>query len=236
MKIITWNCQGAFRKKAEFIVTHKPDILIIPECEHPDKLKFKSDIQLPSDSVWFGKNPNKGLGVFSYNGYKLKLLDIHNPDFKFVLPLSVSNDKISLTLFAIWSQKPENHDNYTVQVWNAVNYYTDLLEEKNLVLAGDFNSNSIWDKPRRVSNHSNLVEYLKNKNISSAYHFYHKQTQGQEKDKTLFMQRNKDRPYHIDYCFASADLIDRIENVEIGSYDQWTTHSDHSPLSIKFDL
>ena len=30
----------AFRKKADFILTYKPDILIVPECEHPDKLKF----------------------------------------------------------------------------------------------------------------------------------------------------------------------------------------------------
>ena len=39
----------AFRKKADFILTHKPDILIVPECEHPDKLKFNKETPLPSD-------------------------------------------------------------------------------------------------------------------------------------------------------------------------------------------
>ena len=30
MKIITWNCNMAFRKKAALILKHKPDILIVP--------------------------------------------------------------------------------------------------------------------------------------------------------------------------------------------------------------
>ncbi len=37
MKIITWNCNMAFRKKTDFILAHKPDILLVPECEHPGK-------------------------------------------------------------------------------------------------------------------------------------------------------------------------------------------------------
>jgi exonuclease III len=226
----------AFRKKAEFILTEQPDILIVPECENQERLSFGLYTKKPTDIFWYGDNPNKGIGVFSYSDFKIKLLDIHNPDFKYVLPLSVYNDKINLTIFAIWSQKPENHDNYTEQVWNAVHFYSDLLDGENVILAGDFNSNTIWDKPRRVSNHSNLVDYLKSKNILSAYHYFHKQTQGHEKDKTLFMQRKMDRPYHIDYCFASSNLIDKLKNVEVGAYETWTKYSDHKPLAVTIDL
>lgn len=236
MKLITWNCNMAFRKKAEFILAEQPDILIVPECENQERLSFGTYTNLPTDIFWYGDNPYKGIGVFSYNDFKIKLLEIHNPNFKFVLPLSIYNDKINFTIFAIWSQKPEYNDNYTEQVWNAVHFYNDLLDGENVILAGDFNSNSIWDKPRRISNHSNLVEVLKNKNILSAYHYFHKQIQGQEKDKTLFMQRKIDKPYHIDYCFASSNLIEKLTNVEIGTYEAWTKHSDHKPLSITFDL
>ncbi|WP_233550032.1 hypothetical protein [Flavobacterium sp. 120] len=126
MKIISWNCNMAFRKKAEFILKEQPDILIVPECEHPDKLIFKNDIAKPTDLFWFGKNQNKGLGIFSYSDFKIKLLSIHNPEFKYVLPLSVSNNEIELTIFAIWAQKPQNHDCYTEQIWNAVHFYSDL--------------------------------------------------------------------------------------------------------------
>ena len=56
----------AFRKKAEYISGFNPDILVVPECEHPDKLKFKEGTKPPTDAFWFGNNVNKGLGVFSY--------------------------------------------------------------------------------------------------------------------------------------------------------------------------
>ena len=226
----------AFRKKAEFILTEQPDILIVQECENPDKLTFKNEVTKPSNLFWYGRNPNKGIGVFSYSDFKIELLSIHNPDFRYVLPLSVSNDKINLTVFAIWAQKPEKHDCYTEQIWNAVDFYSGLLDNDNVILAGDFNSSSIWDKPNRVYNHSNLVDFLKNKNIKSTYHTFNNEEQGDETSPTLFMHRKLERPYHIDFCFASKNLIDKMKNVEIGDYESWTKHSDHKPLTVKFEL
>ncbi len=226
----------AFRKKAQFILTEEPDILIVPECENQEKLSFGLFTKQPTDIFWHGDNPDKGIGVFSFSDFKIKLLDIHNSEFKYVLPLLVYNDKIKLTIFAIWSQKPESHDNYTIQVWNAVHFYSDMLDNENIILVGDFNSNAIWDKPRRVTNHSNLVDFLKAKNILSTYHHFHKQVQGQEKDSTLFMHRKIDRPYHIDYCFASSNLIDKIINVQVGNYETWTKYSDHIPLAVTLDI
>ncbi|REH00083.1 endonuclease/exonuclease/phosphatase family protein [Flavobacterium aquicola] len=236
MKLITWNCNMAFRKKAEFILKEQPDILIVPECEHPDKLIFKNTIAQPTNQLWFGQNHNKGLGIFSYSDFKIELLSIHNAEFKYVLPLLVSNNKFKVIIFAIWAQKPEKHDCYTEQVWNAIHFYSDLLDNENVILAGDFNSNSIWDKPNRIYNHTNLVGILKNKNIFSTYHTFHNQEQGKETTPTLFMHRKLERPYHIDFCFASKNLIDKMKSVEIGKYENWTKHSDHKPLTVTFEI
>lgn len=225
-----------YRRKADFILTEQPDIIIVPECENQERLLFGLNTKQPTDVFWYGKNPHKGIGVFSYSDFKIKLLDIHNPDFKYVLPLSVYNDKIELTIFAIWAQKPQHHDCYTEQVWNAVHFYSDILDNENVILAGDFNSSSIWDKPNRIYNHTNLVDFLKNKNIQSTYHYFYNQEQGTETNKTLFMHRKANRPYHIDFCFASKNLIDKLKNVEIGAYEIWTEHSDHKPLTVTFDL
>lgn len=237
MKIIAWNCNMCFRRKAEFLQIYQPDIVVVPECEHPDKLKFDSSTPLPTNFCWFGDNKNKGLGVFSYGDYKLRLLNAHNPDFKTILPIAVTNENFNLTLFAVWANNPQDKKfQYVGQIWKAVNYYQKLLKNENVILAGDFNSNSIWDKPRREFDHSKVVEYLEKKKIFSAYHRHHNQKQGGEAHPTWYMYRHADKPYHLDYCFASTNLIDKLRSVEIGSYEQWRILSDHTPIIADFDL
>ena len=237
MKIATWNCNMAFRKKAAFLLAEKPDIVIIPECENPERLNFDSGIQNPTDIFWYGENPNKGLGVFSYNNYKFSLLKNHNPSFKTILPLAVTGGKIDFTLFAIWANNAsEKNSQYIEQVWKAIHYYDGLIKNKATILIGDFNSNSIWDKPRREGNHSAVIKKLEERKIYSVYHHFHKQVQGKEEHPTLYMYRHFDKPYHIDYCFASIDFIHKLENVEVGGYEQWSAYSDHKPVMVTFKL
>jgi len=225
----------AFRKKAVFILTHKPDILIVPECEHPCKLLFKENIPKPTDILWFGENKNKGLGIFSYSDFRFKLLDTHNPEFKMIIPIAVTGGHYDFTLYAIWANNPKDPDgHYIEQVWKAMKHYDKGLTNLNTMLVGDFNSNTIWDRKHRVSNHSNVVKYLEDKGIFSTYHLFHKQLQGKEAHPTLYMYRHQDKPYHIDYCFVSEDLTQRIQSVEIGDYDFWMPYSDHVPLIVEF--
>ena len=54
------------------------------------------------------------------------------------------------------------------------------------------------------------------KNIFSTYHHFHNQVHGKEKDNTLFMYRKIDKPYHIDYIFASREIEKNNTNFEIG--------------------
>jgi exonuclease III len=226
----------AYRKKASMILAYKPDIVIIPECEHPDKLKFEPGIPSPDNLFWFGSNPNKGLGIFSYGNYKFQLNSTHNQHLRTIVPLTVSKDKLQFTLFAIWANNPNDRAfQYIGQVWKAINFYSDLLTNKKTILAGDFNSNTIWDKPKREGNHTKVVEILASKEIYSTYHEFFRQKQGKEKHSTLFMYRHKDKPYHIDYCFASKDFIQRLSKVEIGKHKDWCKQSDHTPLIVTFN-
>jgi exodeoxyribonuclease III len=235
MKIITWNCNMAFRKKAEFILQHKPDILVVPECEHPDKLTFAPDTVLPNDMLWFGSNQNKGLGIFSYSHFRLKSLRNHNTLLKMIVPISVTGPGIKFTLYAIWANNPQDPDGqYVEQVWKAIHHYEKKLTSRRTMLVGDFNSNSIWDRKYRQSNHSSVVQFLQKKGITSCYHQHHNQVQGQEQHPTFYLYRHAGKPYHLDYCFASADMARNIENVEIGGFDYWMRYSDHVPVMVTF--
>jgi exodeoxyribonuclease III len=121
MKVITWNCNMAFRKKASFILVHKPDILIIVECEHPDKLIFPVEIPKSTSSLWFGKNQHKGLAIFSYGNYCFKILDEHNEDFKMIIPIAVTDGNFDFNIFLIWAYNPDDIDGrYITQVWKAI--------------------------------------------------------------------------------------------------------------------
>jgi exodeoxyribonuclease III len=235
MKIITWNCNMAFRKKAHHILIHQPDILVVPECEHPDKLRYTADSCVATCSLWFGTNQNKGLGIFSYNGYRLKLIRIHKPEFRMIVPIRVSNPYTSFTLFAIWANNPKDPDGvYVEQVWKAIRHYHKHLKNKQTILAGDFNSNSIWDRKSREGNHSDVVNFLAQKGIYSTYHLYHGQAQGKEDHATHYLYRHKNKPYHLDYCFASANLAGKLQGVEIGDYEYWSPFSDHVPVIVSF--
>jgi hypothetical protein len=225
----------AFRKKATVILLHKPDILIVPECEHPDKLLLEKDTLTPSDVLWYGTNKNKGIGVFSFGNYRLHLLDIHNPDLKIILPIAVTGGACDFTLFAIWAYNPQDPSyRYIGQVWKAVLYYENLLKNGRVLLAGDFNSNVMWDKLKRKVSHSMLVEKLADLKIFSTYHQHLNLAQGIEEHPTYFMYRHQNKPYHIDYCFASEEFIYKLETVEIGTHEEWANYSDHAPLIVSF--
>lgn len=159
----------AFRKKANFILAYKPDILIVPECEHPDKLLFSVDIPKPTDTLWFGKNNNKGLAIFSYSDYQLTVLDNHNQNLQMIIPIAVKGGHFTFNLFAIWANNPTDRDGqYIEQVWKAVHYHDTLLTDTKTILVGDFNSNKIWDRKHKDSNHSNVVKLLEDKGIFSS--------------------------------------------------------------------
>lgn len=237
MRLITWNCQGAFRKKADLILGLKPDILIVQECEHPDKFTFNPLIPKADATYWHGDNKHKGICIFTYNKYTVELNNNFNPKFRYILPFRVSGHGHSFTIFGIWamSNKENYFERYIGQVWLAINHYQDLLG-KSTILIGDFNSNKIWDAKDRVANHSDVVDNLESHNIKSLYHEHYRVKQGEETDPTFFLQRNIKKPYHIDYCFASVDILEKVKGIEIGKYENWAGYSDHVPMIIDFNL
>jgi len=181
MRLITWNSQGAFRKKADLILELQLDILVVQECEHPDKLKFNSTTPKPTDMFWYSDGGKKGIGIFSYSGYKFELLPCFNPEFRYVLPIRVSGNGHTFTFFAIWAMDNKENRNarYIGQVWFAINHYKDLLG-KSTILIGDFNSNKIWDYKDRVGSHSDVVQKLAENKIHSVYHSIFQIEHGQE--------------------------------------------------------
>jgi len=231
MKLITWNCNMAFRKKWKFISKENADILVIQECEKPEKFPVEKLLPECTSSIWVGENPNKGVGIFAFNGCTIDLIDSYNPNFKYIIPIQVKG-KLEATLFAIWAMPDKiNSNSYVGQIWNAINYYKTLFNNYT-ILAGDFNSNQIWDKSRPKGNHTSVVEFLKERDIISLYHFRKKETHGKEKEPTLYLLKKESKPYHMDYCFLSKSLIQKKTSIKISTYDDCIQYSDHMTVII----
>ncbi len=235
MKIVTWNCNGALRNKIETLSEFDADLYLIQECENPELSINKSYKDWASNFLWRGDNKNKGIGIFAKKDITIEAID-WSDDYKdnkvrHFLPCIVNND---FQLVNIWtSQNKSPNFGYIGQLWK----YIELNKEnfKKIILAGDFNSNSIWDQWDRWWNHTDVVNDLYKMDIHSLYHTYFKEQQGKETRPTFFLQRNIMKPYHIDYAFASKVLKTNMRQFKIGDKKKWLHYSDHLPLFFEIE-
>ncbi|MBN2435505.1 MAG: endonuclease/exonuclease/phosphatase family protein [Spirochaetes bacterium] len=233
MKIVDWNCGGAFRKKIEPIKKYDADIYIIQECEHPDKFIERSVLK-SFNFHWKGSNQNKGLAIFSKPEIKIKVLELdesyRNRQLKWFLPVTIEDN---FDLVAVWTHKAEAEAfAYIGQFyWYLEN---NLSKIKRPVFIGDFNSNSIWDSWDRWWNHSDIVEILENRDIKSLYHNCMNEKQGSESLKTFHHRKDLEKGYHIDYIFADDTLLKKTLQFYCGDPKEWLEYSDHVPLVWTF--
>ncbi|GLR19867.1 endonuclease/exonuclease/phosphatase family protein [Portibacter lacus] len=221
----------AFRKKWNAVVELNPDILVIQECEHESKYKLDQLIPDYNEFIWIGENLNKGIGIISFNNYHIDLLPNYSDDFKYIIPLEVTGVS-TFNLFAIWAMPHKTKlKSYVGQIWNALNYYHSEINASSL-LVGDWNSNAIWNHERKIGNHGQVVDFLEEFGIRSIYHELRKEEHGDELEPTLFLLKNKEKPYHMDYCFASKDKITEKTTVRVGKYEDWIHLSDHMPVIV----
>lgn len=61
MKIVSWNCNGKFREKFNFIKKLDADIYVIQECENPIFCSNNDYKNFASNYFWTCKNKNIGL-------------------------------------------------------------------------------------------------------------------------------------------------------------------------------
>lgn len=229
MRIVTWNCNGALRRKLEQIDVLQADVLVIQECEDP--AQSTADYAAWADQyIWTGSNKNKGLGVFVKGDHSIVPLDWPNNGLEQFLPVRISDE---FDLLAVWTKQAGGGAfSYIGQFWKYLQAHKSNLNTTTLI-CGDFNSNNIWDRRGRIWNHSECVRELDEIGFSSLYHLALNEHQGLESRPTFFLNRNPQKPYHIDYAFAHQDRIPEAWiGLQIGDPKDWLLHSDHMPVII----
>lgn len=119
MKIITWNCNGAFRRKFKYITDLNADIYVIQECENPEESKDQEYQKWAVNYLWIGDNKNKGLAVFAKSGIKLEMLEWSNKfkdrSVKHFLPCKINE---TFDIIGVWTcQNNSPNFGYIGQLW-----------------------------------------------------------------------------------------------------------------------
>lgn len=232
LKIVNWNCNGALRKKLDYILSFDADIYIIQECENPNLTNDAIYKQFAKNHLWIGNNKNKGLGVFAKENVLIENLNwssvYEGHKVNYFLPFLVNK---KLNIVGVWAHQNNSPTfGYIGQVWKYLQINKDNLTDTSFI--GDFNSNSIWDVWDKWWNHSDVVAILEQHNCISFYHHLYNCKQGEELDNTFYLQKNVDKGYHIDYVFLPKKLINDVNYFIIDSFENAKAYSDHCPMII----
>jgi len=231
MIIVTWNCNGALRRKKHLLERFHADLLVIQECEDPSRSTddYRS---WAGRYLWTGNDKNKGLGVFAKSNISIEALPWESKRLQLFLPVRVDS---SINVLAVWTkQAGSKHFGYIGQFWKYLQIHKDKLSQPRTIICGDLNSNAIWHDEECWWNHLDVVRELEEIGIHSLYHKFFSEQQGKESRPTLFMRRKIYNPYHIDYVFAHGILLDKGATMEVEKPEDWLQHSDHMPLTVTF--
>lgn len=232
IKFLTWNCQGAFRKKYPLVAELAPDIAIIQECEQPGRIPWKQG-HPPSSFLWFGEKPTKGLGIFSWTNIVFQPLENYDVTIRYCIPVQVIFP-FSFQLIAIWAMDhKDDHHSYSGQVYQALGAYREFIQAADTVIIGDFNSSPHTTPKSRLGNYNTITQDMHDLWLVSAYHQFHFEHHGKETCWTYYKGRKTERKTHIDYAFIPSRWLRRLTQVKLGDPKIWLEHSDHCPVIVE---
>jgi len=228
MRIVSWNCNMGFEKKRDVLMSLKPDIAVLQECSAKDIAHTDAPFK-----HWVGSNTHKGMAIIGFASYTYTIDSSYTQEWPWFLPVRVED--LPLHILGLWACVKDQGLRYVRVTHQAIDHYARFLSVPHMIVIGDFNSNTIWDKLHREHSHSQLVEKLGSFRLVSAYHTLRGEIQGQEITPTQFMYRNLAKSYHMDYAFVSP-AISRSCELLIGEPSEWLHKSDHMPLILTYSI
>lgn len=86
MRIVIWNCAGAFRRKWPLLADLRADIAVVQECENPALSRDKAYSDWAFGHACVGPTKNKGIGVSPWPGLKVTPVELDLGRLELFLP------------------------------------------------------------------------------------------------------------------------------------------------------
>jgi exonuclease III len=234
MRFVTWNCRvGAFRNKAKHIAPLRPDVLVAQEVEPIDSVLLFAGEQQPTyrDRCCDPESPRRAIGVFSYTDTTLRAVDQSETLYGFRRYEAQRGD-LMFQVVGVWTAVTKSRATSYMQAHDGIRRHEDWIAQRPTVIVGDFNDNASY----RTAHWQELLNLLEPLGLQSAYHTYFDEPYGAETRPTHFHRGQKTSAFHLDYCFLPKPWAERIKGVDVGTFEDWGTISDHGPLTVDVDV
>ena len=147
-----------------------------------------------------------------------------SPSRSGLLPIEV-DAPTPFTLIAVWACRigSKNVDNYVGQIYYALTSHPEWFNGSPVVLAGDLNSNTVWDSRHEVINHSSVVKHLGRARIGEWVPRSLPRDRKVERVRpTIYFYRRNDRTFHIDYIFIPQRMGSPAQDGRGRKFETWS--------------
>jgi exodeoxyribonuclease III len=224
MRIATWNCgRGPWPTKRALADAIGADITVITEAP-----RAVAGDGLP----WFGNHLGRnGTTVLAGREYRLEPLPT-TPGAPCVNAMRVTGPH-EFTLLAVWTWPAAPFKNYKEPLLAGLKAYRHLPGP--FVIAGDFNGNTRFDRPRSRVKWSSCLAAVEEFGVVSAYHTFFNAGYGEERHPTQYQTRKVSMPFHLDYVFVPASWRSGLREVRVPGFGEFCA-SDHRPVIVDVTL
>lgn len=237
LRIVSWNCNMALYQKFDRLLSLRPDVAIIQECASPERDAARRWQPPCTDRDWIGFNADKGLGVFTFGGLRIRRAKAYSEAFSLYLPVHIMGC-CGFNLLGAWMADARKiPPGATNEPLAAMRAYRRFLASAPSVVAGDFNL-----LPQQISHRdggqpgSSLVERLARIGLQNADDLPIAGAPAVPLRRTHYHQRKPGRGFVVDYIFVPRCERTRLSAFEVCEPRGWIQWSDHVPLVAEFTV
>lgn len=200
MKIVSYNIHHCSQEKVDRILRREADIYLLPELCNPKQLHIPDGYE----AFWTGDIDIKGLGIIWRKGLQCSVPSWFNPAHRYFIPL-IAEGKL---IVAAWpTRRPCNAPKGYPQIaMEGLKEYSSHFETFPTLISGDFNLYKGQQDETDEYSLESVVEFLKQYDMTSIYHFKTGEALGMESQATYYHRFQKDQPFFLDYTFTNMPM------------------------------